>query len=188
MILAQLKEATKQQHDQLESTVNVMDQLFSLDDYKGLLIRFHRFYKAFEPKLPENELKAAGFDYSVRRKAPLLEADLRALNGTSLSNVDGFDGVPDVTTLSKAFGSLYVIEGSTLGGQVITRHLKQHLNLEVENGGTFFNSYGSNVGPMWRSFGEAITAFAASGENNDEIVQCARDTFESIRLCMSEPA
>ncbi len=186
MILAKLKEATREQHEQLEATVNVMNQLFSLDDYTRLLIRFHRFYAAFEPKLPEEDLKSAGFDYSGRRKALLLEADLSALNGTSLAGVPNFGALPDVSTLPKAFGSLYVVEGSTLGGQVITRHLKQHLGLEVENGGMFFNSYGQDVGPMWRAFGEAITGFATGGDNDDEIVQSARDTFESIRQCMSE--
>lgn len=186
MILAKLKESTKDQHDRLETIVAVMDQLFTRDDYVRLLARFHRFYAAFEPQLPIGELQAAGFDYEPRRKAALLETDLKALGAEELLTLPAFTSLPDVSSVEKAFGALYVVEGSTLGGQVITRHLKEHLGLEIENGGTFFNSYGREVGPMWKAFGAAITAFAEGGEKDDEIVAAARETFDSIGRCMSE--
>lgn len=39
---------------------------------------------------------------------------------------------------------------------------------------------------MWKQFGSAITKFAADGENDDEIIAAARETFESIGLCISK--
>lgn len=189
MILAKLKEATKEQHDDLENTVNVMDRLFSLDDYKTLLTKFYRFYAAIEPKVALNGLQDAEFDFDKRRKTPLLEKDLHALG--VLSDVKEktrlWENLPSLDTQAKAFGSLYVMEGATLGGQVITRHLKLELGLTPENGGAFFNSYGSNVGPMWKSFGAALTAFARSCETDEEIVDAARQTFDSFRNCFLQP-
>jgi len=183
MILQKLKEGTRQQHEHVEGTVDVMSQMFSVDDYKRLIAKFWSFYSAFEPVLPYAELKEAGFDYDVRRKLAWLEADSKVLG---LDRPEAFDDVPDVSTLPKAFGSLYVIEGSTLGGAVISRHLNQHLGLTPENGGSFYASYGPMVGPMWKSFGEAITAYAGDGSNDDEIVESAKKTFDSINALFSK--
>ena len=90
-------------------------------------------------------------------------------------------------TPAKAFGTLYVMEGATLGGQVINRHLKEHLGLTPENGGVFFNGYGQMTGPMWKAFGASIEAFAASANADDEIVAAAKDAFTSFKQCFEEP-
>lgn len=182
MILQKLKESTRHQHEDVEGSVDVMNQMFSLEDYKRLISRFWAFYAAFEPTLPYAELKEAGFDYSERRKLHWLEADAKVLG---LESPDAFEDLPDVSTLPKAFGSLYVVEGSTLGGAVIARHLKEHLGLTPENGGSFYASYGPMIGPMWKQFGEAITAYADGGANDDEIVESAKKTFDSINALFS---
>ncbi len=189
MILAKLKEATKHKHDDLENTVNVMDRIFSLDDYKILLTKFYRFYAAIEPKVAQNDLRIADFDFDERRKTRLLEKDLHALGILSdvKENVRLWENLPTLDTTAKAFGSLYVMEGATLGGQVISRHLKQHLGMTTEGGAAFFNSYGKEIGPMWKSFGAALTAFAASGADDDEIIEAARRTFDSFRDCVLQP-
>lgn len=187
--MAKLKEATREQHDDLENTVNVMDRLFSLEDYQMLLTKFYRFYAAIEPRVAANDLQKAEFDFDARRKTPLIERDLNALG--VLDDVRGkvalWEELPRLDTTAKAFGSLYVMEGATLGGQVITRHLREHLDLTPERGGAFFNSYGPNVGPMWKSFGATLTAFAGSGGSDDEIIESARNTFDSFRNCFLQP-
>jgi len=147
-----------------------------------MIAKFRSFYAAYEPSLPYEDLKAAGFDYDERRKLPSLDADAKALG---IEEGAVFTDLPDVSSLPKAFGSIYVIEGSTLGGQVISRHLKEHLGLTPENGGAFFASYGPKVGPMWKQFGEAVTAFAGDGTHDEEIVEAATETFYSINKCMS---
>jgi heme oxygenase len=188
MILQKLKEETRAQHEGLETVVDVMNKMFTLEDYKTLLGKFYRFYAAVEPKLPIGELKEAGFDYEPRLKLPSLEADLKYLGVLEEVKATGdFEQCPDTSSVSKAFGSMYVIEGSTLGGQVITRHLKEHLDLTPEAGGAFFNSYGPMVGPMWKEFGAAITAYSEANSGEDEtIVQSARDTFDSFNAAFTE--
>ncbi|MBV6495917.1 MAG: heme oxygenase [Acidobacteria bacterium ACB1] len=177
MILKRLKEETRVQHEEVEAAVDVMNQMFDLDDYKRLLERFWSFYAAYEPALPVAELKVAGFDYLERVKLPLIEADAKVLGLER--NDDGLE-LPDLSSVAKAFGSLYVIEGSTLGGQVISRHLKQHLDISTENGGAFYAGYGQQTGPMWKAFGECLTQFAEGKDVDDEIVESAKATFASI--------
>lgn len=187
MILAKLKEATRDQHDALENVVDVMSRTFTIEDYRTLLLKFYRFYAAVEPLLPVDDLKAEGFDVDARRKLPKLESDLEHIGVLEdAKNAAAWTDVPDLSTTAKAFGAIYVMEGATLGGQVITRHLKEHLELTPEAGGAFFNSYGKEVGPMWKEFGVAITAFAERHEgSDDETVEAARQTFDSFRKCFA---
>ena len=182
MLMQKLKESTRPQHEAVEGSVDVMSKLFSLEDYKLMIAKFRSFYSGYEPTLPYADLKAAGFDYDERRKLPSLDADAQALG---LEGGEAFTALPDVSSLARAFGSIYVIEGSTLGGQVISRHLKEHLGLTPENGGAFFASYGSQVGSMWKQFGQAVTKFSGDGTHDEEIVEAAKQTFDSINKCMS---
>ncbi len=187
MILAKLKEATRTQHENLENTVDVMNQMFSLEDYKTLLTKFYRFYAAIEPRVAANDLEKAGFDFAVRRKTPLLEKDLKALGIFEDAQNGLWTDLPALDSTAKAFGSLYVMEGATLGGQVIMRHLKQHLDITPENGGAFFNSYGAEVGPMWKSFCATATEFAEANQDDETIVNAARETFDSFARCFTAP-
>jgi len=177
MILQRLKAETRQQHEEVEAAVDVMNQMFNLEDYRRLITRFWSFYAAYEPNLPVESLRAAGFDYQKREKLSSLEADAKVLGIDPIAY--GLEP-PDLSTVAKAFGSLYVIEGSTLGGQVISRHLEQHLGLNGLNGGRFYAGYGHETGPMWRAFGESITQFADGKELDDEIIGSAKATFASI--------
>ena len=187
MILAELKEQTRDQHENLESIVDVMNKMFSRADYETLLTKFYRFYSSVEPKVAANDMRANGIAVAERSKLKWLERDL-----TNLGAYDRAAHLPELTytpaldSPAKAFGAMYVMEGATLGGQVITRHLNEHLGLTPETGGAFFNSYGERVGPMWKEFGAAITAFAEKNGNNGEIVDAAKNTFDSFARCFTE--
>lgn len=188
MIQAKLKDATRSRHEALEEVVDVMSKTFTVQDYAELLGRFYRFYSAVEPNLPAAELAEAGFDIAPRLKTPLLQRDLvhlgtfNAVRGSRpfVSGV-GSGGVAD------AFGTIYVMEGATLGGQVISRHLKERLGISPESGAAFFSSYGSEVGKMWKQFGLAIAAYSKEHPEDDEtIVESARETFDAFRRCFEE--
>ena len=65
----------------------------------------------------------------VRGKAVLLEQDLRNL-GLSEEQIKQIpqcndNELPDISTPARLFGYLYVIEGSTNGGQIMTKRLSQ---------------------------------------------------------------
>lgn len=188
MILGKLKEATKHQHKNLEDTVDVMNQMFSLDNYKTLIKKFFRFYSSIEPELAKLDWDRVGYNFDARLKIPKLESDLKNLgvSDDEKNSLTPWLNLPKLDNHSQAFGSLYVIEGATLGGQVINRHLKQHLDLTPENGGLFFSGYGRETGEMWKNFGMTISAFAEKNGSDGEIVQSAKDTFDSFKVCFEQ--
>lgn len=183
MILAKLKEATREQHEALENVVDVMNSTFSMDDYGALLEKFYRYYLAIEPALPVGDLLSNGFDVESRRKLPSLERDLAALGLLHEARKENGPRpeIPDFDGPAKAFGAAYVLEGATLGGQIISRHLSTHLGITPENGGSFFYGYGPDTGPMWKDFGSIITAYAESNGHENEMIEGAKETFESFR-------
>jgi heme oxygenase len=81
---------------------------------------------------------------------------------------------------------LYVTEGATLGGQIISRHLEQTLGLSARRGAAFFGSYGLQVGAMWRTFC-AILQTQTPVDQEDAAIAAARQTFIAIHqwLCGS---
>jgi heme oxygenase len=186
-ILARLKRETRSQHESTEGDVDLMRPDFTKENYRDLLVKFYSFYKPFEDKvsqaIAENRIE---FNHSERLNTPKLEKDLKSLgmSDEEISNIETTEEIPQLDSKERIFGSLYVIEGSTLGGQVISRHLKQNLGIDETNGTAFFSGYGKETGPMWKAFGEAITNFADKSDNHDEIIAGARETFEKIGLSL----
>jgi heme oxygenase len=66
--------------------------------------------------------------------------------------------------MRKAFGCLYVMEGSTLGGKIIYNILKKQLGLSDSAGASFFYGYGPATGEKWKTFGASLEAFAGRPE------------------------
>jgi heme oxygenase len=81
--------------------------------------------------------------------------------------------------LADALGCLYVLEGATLGGQLIGRQVQRQLGLRSEHGCAFFAGYGADqTGPMWKAFSEAVDAYgSAQPAAQGAIVAAACDTF-----------
>jgi heme oxygenase (biliverdin-IX-beta and delta-forming) len=188
MIMGKLKEATREQHESLEQTVDVMNQMFNLENYKTLLSKFYRFYSAIEPELAKLDLNKYGYDLSSRLKTPKLEKDLEYLGLLETAkSLQAWEKLPALDSPEKAFGALYVIEGATLGGQIINRHLKEQLDLTPENGGLFFSGYGQKTGEMWKEFIQTTTNFAFAANKDETIVESAKETFDSFKNCFTEP-
>jgi heme oxygenase (biliverdin-IX-beta and delta-forming) len=180
MILTKLKEATKTRHQSLETKVDLMNQIQDLSSYEKLLRSFYGFYMPVEPQIfklfQEKEIE---FDYTERLKVSLLENDLKILNGGDfeIGKLEICKNLPEINSFAQSLGSMYVLEGATLGGQIIGRHLRDNLGLTAENGASFFNSYGGNVGTMWKDFGIMATKQAEILNDDEVITAAAQSTF-----------
>jgi heme oxygenase (biliverdin-IX-beta and delta-forming) len=181
-ILALLKDRTRPEHEAIEGAFDLMRDDVTLASYRGRLEQFRGFLVPVEARLGElGGWGEHGIDLAARHKVPLLEADLRALGVESVGRLPVCREVPDLAGLAEGFGCLYVLEGSTLGGQFISRHVRRVLGVTPEAGGGFFHGYGERTGEMWRAFGAAVTSFAARGETRDRIVAGAMETFRDLR-------
>jgi heme oxygenase len=93
--------------------------------------------------------------------------------------------VPDTDT---ALGRLYVLEGSTLGGVFIDRHLASLPWLAGIGGLHAFSPYGPETGAMWHRYRQVTQARVAAGGNADRLVAAARDTFSALAVWCGDPA
>jgi heme oxygenase len=119
-----------------------------------------------------------GFQFDPRRKLSYLERDL-ALLKIAPQQLPICTALPPLPAIPQALGCLYVMEGSTLGGQIITRHLKKHLNLGQFH---YYASYGEQVGPLWKSFGEMVNSSTSDPATESLVIEGAIHTFKALQV------
>lgn len=181
MILELLRAGTATLHRRVEQAVDIPGHLGSLPAYTAMLVRFHGFYAPLEDRLAAvRGYESVGLDIAARGKAHLIRDDLRAL-GHPPEALPACPSLPAVSSLADALGCLYVLEGSTLGGQFIRREVAARLGLTPDRGCAFFAGYSDRTGAMWKAFGAAVTAHADEHpEDRDAIVAAAIDTFARL--------
>lgn len=181
MLADDLKMTTAQVHEQLEKKMDMMSQLENIDTYKNLVKKFYQYYSPMEEKL---QTFASELPMEGRMKLHLLKNDLLNL-GFSEEEIQGLpkaSTLPAIVSASQALGALYVLEGSTMGGQVISKHLRSKLGILPDNGGSFFWAYGEKTMPMWLSFKSFLNTFTG---DSSKTLESAKATFLSIEkwLC-----
>lgn len=176
MLLDDLKQGTQQQHSALE-LLNGMPG--SRAEYLTLLESFYGFVTPWETRLAER-LPATDPIRQGREKAAWLRADLQhfGYSDTDLVELPQCDDLPATWCRTEILGAAYVLEGSTLGGQFIGKHLDRVLGPD-SGGRSYLLSYGPRVGAMWQAFRQELMA-ASSPENDPVIVGAARDTFAKL--------
>ncbi|MCD0161332.1 biliverdin-producing heme oxygenase [Deinococcus sp. 6YEL10] len=190
MILPHLKASTREQHERAEAHLNLMDPALDRRRYGDVLRTMRSLYGTLEPRVGARlgEAGRAALDWPARLKVPLLDRDLRALNVAPAADLDA--GTVDVFLRDEAdaWGAAYVLEGATLGGQLVRRHLEARLGLRGE-GTAFYSSYGPLTGPRWRAFGEALEARVAQGPDPAAFTARATDAARrTFGLFVDRPA
>lgn len=183
-LLQLLKTQTTTEHIALEDQLDIVACFRSRETYTELLKRFFTFYEPLEQALiSAADWEKLGWDFDSRRKTPWLQADLAVLGVPTqeLSTLPFCADLPPMSETAQVIGCLYVIEGSTLGGQVITKLLQQSLNIQPEDGGCFFAGYRDLTGPKWKQFGAWAESWASEHPGQQvEAVEAARKTFVSF--------
>lgn len=185
MILSLLKRETRPAHDRIEQNPRLARLLatdLERDEYRMLLGRLYGYHRPLEARLAARpEWEAIGFCFDERRRAGLLRRDLVSL-GMTEAEIDALPDCPDLPdagTFPRALGCLYVLEGSTLGGRIIARHLTQSLGLGAHDGAAFYQGHGDRTGPMWKTFGALLTEVARPPDF-EAVVAAADETFTSM--------
>ncbi len=175
--LAALRRSTRAQHDRIESVVD-MEALADPQRYGRILQAFEAFLSPWEERIVA--AMPAPWHPWLRRRSRLafLREDLRALQLTPQGRCDALPGLPSPAA---AWGSLYVIEGSALGGQVIARRRGQ------PHDSAYFRGFGAETGPMWQEFcarlGESLDGDPAATQL---ACACACETFTSLTLHLQQ--
>ena len=179
MDLIRLREQTSSDHAATEESVPLMSDNLTRAEYVDLLQRFYRVVSAWDDWVDTHAPQDLLPLLAGRRRATLLQDDLRCLG--SQAAPDGASGLhmqnSSVTgDLRSVFlGRLYVMEGSTLGGQYIARHVEQALGLAAGEGNSYFNGYGEATGQRWREVRTVLQALPDS--EAETVIASAKEMF-----------
>jgi heme oxygenase (biliverdin-IX-beta and delta-forming) len=145
-VLTRLRAQTRGPHEALEADLDIFSHLASAAGRLRLTRLFHGLHAGAEAVLTPWLSAVPGLDYEARRRRPVLDRDLAHFG----------EPTPPPCPLARprsraeALGLLYVLEGSTLGGQVIRKRLlSQGAGLD---GVSFLDPYGAETGPRWKAF------------------------------------
>ena len=182
-VLDRLRARTRPLHDAVERDLDWQRRVSTLAGYRALLARWWGFHATFEPEIAAALERAGDADLlRPRRKLHLLRDDLLHLGMRS----EAIEALPlcspsvAIALRAEALGALYVVEGSTLGGQVIARHVRRALGPALAGGGLrYFTAYGARTGAMWRAFCDELATEHPS--RVDALLDRAEQTFAAVR-------
>ncbi|MCK7582898.1 MAG: biliverdin-producing heme oxygenase [Chromatiales bacterium] len=161
-----LRRATAGIHAEIER-LPLMARLNSdaatLDDYRRYLRTIAILHAPLEGTLYERLDAETLRRLGIQPKLPALLADLeeQGLDGSThwpvlmpLSVLPG--------DLSATVGGLYVLEGATLGGRTIARHLRRVIGESI-GAARFLDFHGRQTSSAWKGFTSTLNALAAEG-------------------------
>lgn len=187
--LQQLRTATTPMHKQLESgklSVNLVKDNVSVSDYTAYLHRMKDIVQFYEEEifpLVQDVIPAV----DTRRKLHMINTDLAALNKNNQQYHHTYIPFAESTDLAFALGYMYVMEGSTLGGRVILKHIHSKLNIDASNGGMFFTGYKEETGSRWKEFLDILCTYAVEEEQEAGVIEGAKHAFNSIHEHLARP-
>lgn len=187
MFLEKLRKATGPSHkalEEIELSKNLVTNLLTREAYILYLKRLYGVVAPCEQHVYP-VLKDIVSDIEERKKSALITLDLQKLGITNEPELLSKDDLLSLTqNIDTAMGCLYVLEGSTLGGNIIFKNVQQTLHIDSDTGAAYFSVYGANVGKMWKSFLDMFTSYAVTTGNEEEIINGAVRTFGEIEKWM----
>ena len=184
LFLSSIKKSTAELHSLLES-----NQLLSAIISPGVTLRHYFFYLLLMKKIEEVyekhivTLLATLFPGGVQRKASLLLAEDIQTIGYILPQslvIENYTLPIKKMPLAYAFGFMYVMEGSKLGGKVISKHIQQNLGFSESSGAKFVSNYGVNTTALWRVFLSKFSEYVVENDCEEEAIRGANGAFKSI--------
>eukprot|EP01012_Entosiphon_sulcatum_P040270 TRINITY_DN53921_c0_g1_i1.p1 TRINITY_DN53921_c0_g1~~TRINITY_DN53921_c0_g1_i1.p1 ORF type:complete len:195 (-),score=28.25 TRINITY_DN53921_c0_g1_i1:56-640(-) len=186
MIANLLRTETAENHKTLESLMfvnEIMNNSLSINQYKKLLTVNYVIHQKLENKLA-NMLDAdiaAELEMNSRLKLSALEKDLNywGIDSLTLPGLDFELYIPQKNT-AEVLGALYVLEGATLGGNVIKRHILANPNFKAhESGLNYYGVYGEELSTKWKKFVSVLND-RVTETDYERCVNSANQTFNNL--------
>jgi heme oxygenase len=165
---------------------------YPLRRYWLVLAAYYHFYRAMEALIEGASARLKSpFDYAPRRKHGWLRHDL-----VDRFHIDPEDAFwrPKRTFLpiriegpAGLAGALYAIEGATLGGQIISRHIQAgRLGVTAEHGGRFFHGYGEQSTAHWNEFLTFAEQACPDPAQREKAAHAALAVFAEIEAALGD--
>ena len=171
----QLYEATRALHSEIDHH-SLLQPLFcaslSISEYGDMLAALHGFYAAAETIIEDGlNNHSLPLTYHDRRKLPAIADDLAQLQRYPWPFEQSF---PRLSHSAQLIGLLYVVEGASLGGQMIAARLRQQQRHDLPL--SFYSGSGENVNQQWQAFLNCA-ASCCSTDDYETACQYAREVF-----------
>lgn len=181
--LAHLRQATAAQHKQLEAT-NISANLLRADVSKEMYMNYLAHMQgviAFAEQQVYPTLAHLFADMPSRQKLAAINSDMDVLaQQVPLPQSKPLNSGMKDRGVATAMGYMYVIEGSTLGGRILLKHIKNTLGYDEQAGARFFSGYGAETGTLWKSFLAVLTSYAVREGQEEEVIKGANQAFAAI--------
>ncbi len=184
-----LKTETSDLHAAVEQSIDWADWLGSIARYEQFLMRLIEFLPAVDQRLDEL-LSPAESWFETRRKGTWAWADLQDLKASGqldapssssfhtmaelTSQADRFAWISDPPT---AAGVLYVLEGSTMGGQQLCRIVQAAFPPDASVPLRYLNGYGDQTVRRWRETKAWLDRFLLTSHDQTIALEAAKRMF-----------
>ncbi|MGY2238203.1 biliverdin-producing heme oxygenase [Pseudomonas gingeri] len=178
-VLRDLRSGTAERHVALEKRLPFFSDTLDSKAFQRLMQAYYGFYLPLEQALLDCRLLPADFDLAPRLKVATLRTDLHTL-GLPLETIDRLPtcaSLPAIDSGAACLGVLYVLEGATLGGQILRREVSRRLGLDADTGAAFLQVYGSATGRRWLDFIEYLGSRPMEAGEREAVVTEAQSTF-----------
>jgi heme oxygenase len=182
VFIKSLRQETAESHQKLEEnrlSKAILEPTVTLSDYQAYLSGLYGVIVSCEKQVFP-VLNHVFPDLNERYKSDFILRDLKS-TGFSDTQIDSLPvHIFDFLSVPEALGVMYVMEGSTLGGRILYKHVHEVLGLSEENGARYFWGYGPQTGIFWKSFISVFSQFAIESDESPEIINSAKKTFTLI--------
>jgi len=199
--MSRLRTETRAQHEATEAipfSTAIIGGVLPRASYAAQLAALLPVHRALETAIASRlhpSYETVWLDDMLR--IPLLEADLDELGVTEdearMARPEATEMALWIESLAARdpvaiLGVLYVLEGSTLGGAVLRRHLASAFGL-TDAGLRYYSPYGIHPKPHWVAFSQRMDAAVTDADEADRVVAAASETFVRIgRILSALPA
>lgn len=172
--LLALRSATREHHERVDRLMD-LQQLQDPAHYARVLQVLAAFLAGWEPAIA-SALPARWHEWlQARSRRAFLHHDLQVLRIAAPAPAR-FD---PPATHAAAWGSVYVMEGSALGGQFIARVLARG-GRDAQHGAAYFHGWGDATGAMWREVRGLLASELATPAAVAQACEAARQTFDTL--------
>ncbi|MCX2574202.1 biliverdin-producing heme oxygenase [Pedobacter sandarakinus] len=186
MIANILRAETAEKHKALEQLMfvdKIMNKSLTREEFKKLITINYIIHQRLENELA-NKLDvslAEEIDMASRLKLGALEQDLDYWGIDTLTLPElNFELYIPARNNAEVLGALYVLEGATLGGNVIKKQLLDNENFsDVEGGLNYYGVYGGELGMKWKKFVDVLNS-RVSEDDYQRCVDSANNTFDNL--------
>ncbi len=182
--LTELRLTTRAETARIDDILRLTEPM-SLARYAAIMSGFDAFLRAWEPRVQDALPARLQPWFRARRRGGFASADIDWLRDEADESPVPMDAKAAATIpldhLVQVLGSIYVIEGSALGGRIVAPHLKTTLGIGPGHGASYFHGFGSQTGDMWRDY--RVLASLEIGESSKAVVRACRSakrTFAAL--------